>query len=144
MSDELYLVTAYLTQAEYEARQQLPGMAGVIRLQAEDNDSSPGYGEEQIPRILRDAAVAAGFISRENTREFVDCYNCDRWPFMLKHLILDETEHLWTPPSWATDSEWAGSDEDARNFFEDSPELKEVFTAPPEEVARKWLANNPQ
>ena len=144
MSEELYLVTAYITQAEYEAKQKLPGLAGVIRLLTQDNDSDNTYGEEQIPRILRDAAVAAGLVTWQDTHDFADRYHCGDWPFPLKHLILTETGSLWMPPSSINGSEWCGRPEDAQEFFEGFPELKEAFTAEPDEVARKWLENNPQ
>ena len=109
MTDQLYPVAAHLTQAEYEARRQLPGRAGAVRLTGTSRYSELPYGEEHLPMFIRDAAIAAGIAQPATTTDFAAEYNCSVWPFPLKTLIMDEAESLWIPPAFANDSEWTGT-----------------------------------
>lgn len=145
--ESLHLVATQMTRAEYEARRQRPGLAGAVHLQGETNYAGAPFNEAHIPEFLWDAAEAAGLLPRKirgRKSGHTESYNCEQWPFDLKTRLLDEAASLWIPPSAANASEWARGEREARDFFEDYPELREVFTTTPEEIARKWLENNPE
>ena len=144
--EPLHLVSAHMTEAEYEERRKMPELAGAVYLQGRTNYAGAPFNEAHIPEFLWDAAETAGLLPQEIRRRksrHTESYDCRQWPFELKTQLLDEAASLWVPPSEANASEWARGEREAKEFFDHYPELRQVFALPPEEIARQWRENNP-
>lgn len=148
-----HLVTAFMTQEEYEERRKRPGTAGFVHLQAHTKYGDLPYGEEHIPQMIWDAAVRTGLTRSADANaadhqdddddydsDFPDTFDTSQWPFELKQLILEAVRRGWTPPSEHVISQWWERN-DAEDFLDEFPELKLPFTeqADANTVARRWL-----
>lgn len=137
-----FMVSTFMTRAEYEARREREHpLESLVLLANYTKYTGERYTEEHIPAIIAGAAIELETAPEEvadDPDEWAAGYNCYGWPFLLKARILEAVTKSWVPGNHNTASMWAGYKENAEAFFEEFTELRNAFSEPPDETARRW------
>ena len=143
-----FLVKTFMTEEEYQARRDGPpeNMGNSVYLVGFTKYGGLEFTEQDIAKICWDAAEKVGVLPADHEDEvkwsdWRQDYNYRVLPFALKQRVLDFVERTWAPDTEYTSSEWIGTKEDAEEFFEDFPELLQVFWLTPEQMGELYNKN---
>ena len=139
---QLYIVTTMMTLEEYEQRRS-GDAPPPTRLTHHTKHTGEPFTEEHLPRILADIGRAAGLVKKKAAERLAESYDCSQWPAAMKIAVMEAAGRHWLPGDANEVSQWAGSVRETAAFYDRFPELKDVFTESPDEIACRWRERNP-
>ena len=130
-----------MTQSLHDELKKRPDGPARMSVLVESENGWDHFHEEFIPVILRNAGwtLEGEHILAEELDGFCpEDYGIADWPTGLKLIVLEAARDNWNPPGPEECSEWTGGSKPALELFQAAPELLDVFTKPPAEVAQAW------
>ena len=136
---KLYIVTTMMTLEEYEVRRDRED-APLTLLTHHTKHTGDEFTEEHLPQILADIGDAAGIAPTElnDLERWTEDYDCSGWPAAMKIAVMEAAGRHWLPADANEVSKWIGDIRETAAFYDEFPELKDVFREKPDETARRW------
>ena len=112
-------VVTTMTEEEYQSWSS----GREVKLQMRTKWSDEPYTEDDVPRIVADAAAAIGILP--GSFQPRKC-NAREWPFGLKTAVMSAAYRNWAPGCETSNAppEWFGDKRDAEYLFDEEPELR--------------------
>ena len=129
MSDELpSMVTTFMTKTEYDERRQRQDITGHVTLKHYTHYGGELYSEDDIGQIVFDAAAVLKIFQDDiDDAVLIENFDISDWSFELKLDVMQFVDRIWSPNSCHSSSEWHGSEDEARDFFTEFPDIKTAF-----------------
>ena len=140
-NEQLYMVSAFMTEAEITERRDRADLSGFVELVSFTKHGGDRYTESDIGLMIWAAAEA---LEIEGEEEW-DAYEFagSLLPLRMKAEVMEEVNNVWWPGNDNCCAEWLGNTETALAFFDKVPEFRNFRTMTAEEMGQAWESRQP-